>query len=134
MAEGLLWYFPNALAEVARVSKAGNDQHNPGQPMHHSRGKSSDHADCILRHLVDAGTLDSDGMRHTAKVAWRALALLQEEIERQEGAPLPRNAAYAACRVLAPDGITVVMGAGHPFVGDDDEPPLRAGEAYGGTD
>lgn len=92
MAEGLLWYFPNALAEVARVSKAGNDQHNPGQPMHHARGKSSDHADCILRHLVDAGTIDSDGMRHTAKVAWRALALLQEELEAAERLPLPRNA------------------------------------------
>jgi hypothetical protein len=92
MAEGLLWYFPNALAEVARVSKAGNDQHNPGQPLHHARGKSTDHADCILRHLVDAGTIDSDGQRHSAKVAWRALALLQEELERETGAPLPRNA------------------------------------------
>ena len=92
MAEGLLWYFPNALAAVAAVSKAGNDQHNPGQPMHHARGKSMDHADCIIRHLVDAGTIDTDGQRHTAKVAWRALALLQEEIEREEGAPLPRNA------------------------------------------
>jgi hypothetical protein len=91
MAEGLLYYFPAALAEVARVSKAGNDQHNPGQPLHHSRGKSSDHADCIIRHLADAGLLDSDGMRHSAKVAWRALALLQEELERA-GAPLPRNA------------------------------------------
>lgn len=92
MAEGLLWYFPNALAEVARVSKAGNDQHNPGQPMHHARGKSTDHADCIIRHLIDAGTRDVDGQRHTAKVAWRALAMLQEEIERDEGVPLPRNA------------------------------------------
>ncbi|WP_426269169.1 dATP/dGTP diphosphohydrolase domain-containing protein [Dyella kyungheensis] len=92
MAEGLLWYFPNALAEVASVSKAGNDQHNPGKPLHHDRSKSADHADCILRHLVDAGTKDSDGVRHTAKVAWRALALLQEELEREEGAPLPRNA------------------------------------------
>jgi hypothetical protein len=92
IAEGVLWYFPNALAAVAAVSKAGNDQHNPGQPMHHSRNKSSDHADCILRHLIDAGTVDSDGMRHSAKVAWRALALLQEELEREEGYPLPRNA------------------------------------------
>ena len=92
MAEGLLWYFPAALAEVARVSKAGNDQHNPGQPMHHARGKSTDHADCIIRHLVDAGTIDTDGQRHTAKVAWRALALLQEELERAESLPLPRNA------------------------------------------
>lgn len=95
MAEGVLWYFPAALAEIARVSKAGNDQHNPGQPMHHARGKSTDHADCILRHLADAGLKDSDGLRHTAKVAWRALALLQEELEREEGAPMPRNAKLA---------------------------------------
>lgn len=92
MAEGLLWYFPNALAAVAGVSKRGNDQHNPGQPMHHARGKSMDHADCIIRHLVDSGTVDTDGVRHSAKVAWRALALLQEELEREEGAPLARNA------------------------------------------
>jgi hypothetical protein len=92
LAEGVLWYFPNALAAVAAVSKAGNDQHNPGQPMHHARGKSMDHADCLMRHLIDAGTIDMDGLRHSAKVAWRALALLQEEIERDEGVPLPRNA------------------------------------------
>lgn len=92
IAEGVLWYFPNALAAVAAVSKAGNDQHNPGQPMHHARGKSMDHADCLIRHLIDAGTKDTDGLRHSAKVAWRALALLQEEIERDEGVPLPRNA------------------------------------------
>ena len=98
MAEGLLWYFPNALAAVAAVSKAGDDQHNPGEPMHHARGKSMDHADCIIRHLVDAGAIDTDGQRHTAKVAWRALALLQEEIEREEGAPLPRNARLDASR------------------------------------
>lgn len=92
MAEGLLYYFPAALAEVARTSKVGNDQHNPGQPMHHDRSKSTAHADKIIRHLADAGTTDNDGVRHSAKVAWRALALLQEELEREEGAPLPRNA------------------------------------------
>lgn len=92
LAEGVLWYFPNALAEIANVSRVGNDQHNPGQPMHHARGKSSDHADCILRHLVDAGKTDTDGLRHSAKMAWRALALLQEELERDCNLPLPRNA------------------------------------------
>lgn len=91
MARGLLDYFPAALAEVARVSQKGNDQHNPGQPLHHARSKSSDHADCIVRHLIDRGMFDTDGMRHSAKVAWRALALLQEELEA-EGAPLPRGA------------------------------------------
>jgi hypothetical protein len=73
------------LAEVARISKTGNDQHNPGQPLHWARGKSLDHADCIARHLIQRGTLDSDGMRHSAKVAWRALALLQEELEKEAG-------------------------------------------------
>jgi hypothetical protein len=92
LVRGLLDYFPGALAAVAHVSKVGNDQHNPGQPMHHARGKSTDHADCIVRHLLDRGTVDTDGLRHTAKAAWRALALLQEELEQAEGAPLPRGA------------------------------------------
>ena len=78
---GVLRYFPDALAEVAQISKAGNDQHNPGQPLHWAKGKSTDHADCIARHLLGAGTLDADGKRHTAKMAWRALALLQMELE-----------------------------------------------------
>jgi hypothetical protein len=92
LARGLLDYFPAALAAVAEVSKAGNDKHNPGEPMHHARGKSMDHADCILRHLVDRGDIDpEDGLRHSAKVAWRALALLQEEMEAA-GAPLARGA------------------------------------------
>lgn len=91
LANGALWYFPDAWAAVAALSKAGNDQHNPGQPLHWSRGKSADHADALLRHLLDAGTVDTDGHRHSAKVAWRALALLQEELEREEGCPLPRN-------------------------------------------
>lgn len=89
---GVLDYFPAAIAEIARVSKAGNDQHNPGQPLHWARGKSMDHADCVTRHLMDRGTKDTDGMRHTAKAAWRILALLQEELEEQEGAPPPRGA------------------------------------------
>lgn len=82
---GVLDYFPLAIAEVARVSKAGNDQHNPGQPIHWARGKSADHADCIVRHLIQRGTLDTDGQRHSAKIAWRALALLQEELEAEAG-------------------------------------------------
>src|SRR5262245_49881649 len=80
---GVLDYFPDAIAEVARVSKAGNDQHNPGQPLHWAREKSQDHADCCGRHLTERGTRDSDGQRHTAKLAWRALAMLQTEIEAE---------------------------------------------------
>lgn len=82
---GVLDYFPAALAEIARLSKAGNDQHNPGEPLNWARGKSNDHWDCITRHGIQRGTRDSDGMRHSAKLAWRALALLQEEIEADAG-------------------------------------------------
>ncbi len=84
IATGVLDYFPLALAEVAKTSKAGNDQHNPGQPLHWDKTKSMDHADCIVRHLIDRGTVDSDGIRHSAKVAWRALALLEIEMEQNE--------------------------------------------------
>ena len=79
---GVLKYFPKALAEVARVSYAGNEQHNPGQPLHWAREKSTDQHDCIVRHLLEAGTLDTDGQRHSAKVAWRALAALELELEK----------------------------------------------------
>lgn len=80
---GVLDYFPDAIAAVAVVSKIGNDQHNPGQPLHWAKDKSTDHADCIGRHLLERGTFDVDGMRHSAKLAWRALALLQTELEQE---------------------------------------------------
>jgi hypothetical protein len=102
MCAGLLDYFPDALAEVARGSYVGNEKHNPGEPLHHARGKSMDHADCIVRHLAARGTWDTivtkDGrefkVRHSTWVAWRALALLQEELEIA-GAPLARGARKA---------------------------------------
>ena len=84
---GVLRYFPDAIAEVAKCSKAGNDQHNPGQPLHWAREKSTDHHDCIVRHLLEAGTIDSDGIPHSAKLAWRALAALQLEVEARASAP-----------------------------------------------
>ena len=83
LATGLLDYFPAALAEVARLSKLGNDKHNPGQPLHWSRDKSTDHADCIMRHLIERGSIAPDGTRHSAALAWRALALLQLEMEAE---------------------------------------------------
>jgi len=92
LARGLLDYFPDALAYVAMVSKAGNDQHNPGQDIHWARGKSTDHADCIMRHLIDRGLPDiTDGLLHSGKLAWRALALLQMELEAL-GSGWPRGA------------------------------------------
>ena len=94
LCRGVLDYFPNAMLAVAECSRIANDQHNPGEPMHWARGKSTDHADCILRHLIDRGSLDSDGVRHATKVAWRALALLEEELEAA-GAPTGRASVHA---------------------------------------
>lgn len=78
---GVIKYFPKALMEIARVSLAGNKQHHPDKPLHWDREKSTDDFDALSRHLIDAGTIDSDGIRHTAKVAWRALACLEKELE-----------------------------------------------------
>jgi hypothetical protein len=78
---GVLDYFPLAIAEIAKVSVAGNDQHNSGQPLHWAREKSTDHVDTVGRHLMERGGFDVDGQRHSAKAAWRVLALLQTELE-----------------------------------------------------
>lgn len=87
IARGCLFYFPDALAAIASLSRKGNEKHNPGQPLHWSRGKSNDHLDCVLRHMLDGGpdqtVIDEeDGELHATKLAWRALANLQEAIER----------------------------------------------------
>ena len=88
---GVLRYFPDAIAAVAACSQAGNDQHHPGEPLHWDRSKSTDDLDALTRHLVEAGTIDTDGIRHSAKVAWRALALLQRELDAAAGRDLTRQ-------------------------------------------
>ena len=79
---GVLKYFPYAIREVSKVSIAGNQQHHPPKPLQWDRSKSTDELDALSRHLLDAGSFDSDGIRHSAKVAWRALANLQKELEK----------------------------------------------------
>jgi len=99
---GCLRYFPAALAGVAKISKLGNDKHNPGEEMHHARGKSPDHGDCILRHLIDTEdllakwdrddqVLEQEILNEVSQMAWRALALSQELHERF-GAPMAPGA------------------------------------------
>lgn len=104
LRKGCFNYFPAILAGVAEVSIDGNDKHNPGQPLHHSRGKSADHADCIDRHLTDVEdilaairrmdpkTPDPETVKalllEANQLAWRALALGQELHEKYGGAPL----------------------------------------------
>jgi hypothetical protein len=83
VASGVLDYFPDAIAVIANVSYLGNEQHNPGTPLHWDRTKSQDESDTLMRHFLQRGTLDTDGIRHSAKMAWRALALLQKELEQE---------------------------------------------------
>jgi hypothetical protein len=100
---GCLRYFPAALAGVAKLSKQGNDKHNPGQPLHHARNKSTDHADCIMRHLIDLDALlaladngelnREEILTEVSSVAWRALALSQE-LHEKLGAPIAPGAKY----------------------------------------
>ncbi len=99
---GCLKYFPAALAGVAQVSKAGNDKHNPGETLHHARGKSMDHSDCVVRHLMDVEDLlasiergaqvkSEQVLNEANQMVWRALAYSQELHERF-GAPLAPGA------------------------------------------
>lgn len=95
--DGVVMYFPDALAAVAEVSVNGNNQHNPGQPLHWAKGKSMDQFNTALRHMIDhkaGNTYDyrydndkkswvQDG-RHLAKAAWRVLAALQLSIESEQ--------------------------------------------------
>lgn len=97
---GVLRYFPAALAGIAKVSNTGNIKHNPGQELHHARNKSSDHGDCIIRHLIDVqDLLANDSTNHTqileevSQMAWRALAYSQE-LHEQLGAPIAPGAKY----------------------------------------
>lgn len=112
LADGPLSYFPAAIAGVAHVCKLGNDKHNPGEPLHHARGKSGDHANCIMRHLMDVNDLravlarvgpcqiaagvpatTTKALLHEVnQLAWRALALAQELHETYGGAPLAPGA------------------------------------------
>lgn len=102
LLSGCFKYFPAALAGVSNLSKLGNDKHNPGQPLHHARGKSMDHGDCILRHLMDAEDLLAAASRNESvsreailleanQLAWRALAYAQM-LHEQFGAPLAPGA------------------------------------------
>jgi len=131
IASGVLAYFPDALAEVARVSRIGNEQHHPGEPLHWDKSKSTDEADALVRHLLDRGTFDTDGTRHSAKVAWRALALLQRELDSEAAGNAAAAIAESSFLKVAP----VVDGPQDKALGiravpaPEDRLPLTATEA-----
>lgn len=80
---GVLLYFPDALAAIARWSLIGNVKHNgPDAPLGWSREKSDDHMDCVIRHSLTPNHTD-DGEAEGVAMAWRALAALQLAEERR---------------------------------------------------
>lgn len=83
---GFINYFPDAIIAVAQLSRIGNEQHNPGKPLHWDRSKSGDELDALARHLIDAERVDTDEVLHATKVAWRAMANLQKLIEKRAAA------------------------------------------------
>jgi hypothetical protein len=90
---GLLDYFPLSAIEVAKVSAAGNAQHNPGEELHWARGKSMDQCNTAVRHIMERGGCkrlgldgkDTDGTYHLAKAIWRLMAQLQLDLEEERG-------------------------------------------------
>lgn len=88
---GFLDYFPLACLEVAKVSSAGNAQHNPGEALHWARGKSMDQINTAVRHMMERGTRDIDGQYHIAKAIWRLLAGFQIQLEKERGLPPSRG-------------------------------------------
>lgn len=91
---GLLQYFPSALAAVANHSYKGNKKHNPDSPdvLYHDRAKSQDEPDAMLRHLMEG---DYVGM------AWRAMAMLQKDLE-SKGAPIAPGTRNATPKAVEP--------------------------------
>lgn len=82
-------YFPDTILAVLDVSVKGNDQHNPGEPLHWSREKSTDQLNTAIRHAWDHSRglkKDTDGCWHLAKAIWRLSAELQLEIEKEKAA------------------------------------------------
>lgn len=79
---GALRYFPRAIAAVARLSQVANEQHNPGEPLHWSRGKSADHHDALTRHLLDADTRFQKLVRVAIRAIRRIIGLLLDKHPR----------------------------------------------------
>ena len=81
---GCFDYFRDALLAVSHVSWCGNQKHNPGEPLHWARGKSTDEEDAMGRHLLERDQIDMlTKEAAAAQLAWRALAHLQKLLEKK---------------------------------------------------
>jgi hypothetical protein len=98
--DGVLMYFPDVWAEIAKVSVIGNKQHGLGAKLYFDHNVSTDHLNKVMRHCLDHATgtiMDTDETYHMAKAAWRSLAELQMTILRD------RERAAKALTAIADD-------------------------------
>ena len=73
---GFVGYFPKAIAEVSKISLLGGIQHGQtAETLHWDRSKSGDELDALMRHVID---------KDWAQVAWRAMANLEKQIEKEQ--------------------------------------------------
>ena len=85
----ILEFFPDAIRAMGDVIGAGQTQHIDGatsSPVW-DKSKSNQHMQSLSRHLVDYASgidKDDDGTPHLAKIAWRALAQLQTDIDNNK--------------------------------------------------
>lgn len=89
---GFMAYFPRAIAEVAKISFEGNEQHHPGSPLHWDKSKSKDHLDALARHLIDSLDGEHCSIHALAQVAWRALAELETRLENADAQDVGKSA------------------------------------------
>jgi len=133
-------YFPDAWLEVVRIARLGNEQHNPGEPLHWARGKSTDQMNAAFNHVFDYGTgqrVDSDGGYHLAKAIWRLMAQLQLDVEQDQRdqmvhwTPLPEGYGLNSPPPAGADGLaralhaTARAAASGPSRRDDSQTPWR---------
>ena len=76
-------YFPLVWGEMAKVSVDGNNQHNPGEPLHWAREKSKDQLDAAFRHMLDYAQGVSDKNYHLTQAIWRLCAELELSLEAE---------------------------------------------------
>lgn len=87
VVDGALMYFPRMLAAIARHSYKANAKHNPGEPLHWARHKSTDHLNTALRHVMDHKMgVEFDGEYiNIVAAGWRILAAGETWLELREG-------------------------------------------------
>lgn len=88
LVAAVLDYFPLAVVAVSRVIGIGQKQHGT---VGWDRAKSADDSNTLIRHFLERGSIDTDGVPHSAKMVWRALAILQKEEERRLGVGISRG-------------------------------------------